>query len=269
MKKNITISLIQSHVYWQDKDKNLQYFQQKFQTINSDIIVLPEMFNTGFNIYPQKLAEKNNGQTVNWMKKQAKLTNSAIAGSIIIEENNKFYNRLFFVKPDGQLAYYDKRHTFTMAQENKHFARGNKNIIINYLGWKIKPLICYDLRFPVWARNKENYDILLYVANWPHSRIKQWESLVIARAIENQAFTLAVNRIGYDGNNFYYSGDSLVVSPKGEIIAQAPLDKEAIVNVELNYDQLQQMREKFPVLRDMDKFSIDNESIKHYWMSTP
>ncbi len=265
MKKNITISLIQSYIYWQDKTKNLKELQQKFENLNSDIIVLPEMFNTGFNINPLDLAETNNGPTVKWMKEQAKRTNSAIIGSIIAVENNKFFNRLFFVKPDSQFAYYDKRHTFTMAGENKYFSRGINNIIVNYLGWKIKPLVCYDLRFPVWARNKENYDILIYVANWPHSRIKQWESLVIARAIENQAYTIAVNRVGDDGNNFYYSGNSLVISPKGEIIAQAPIDQEVILTVNLDYDELQNMRQKFPVLRDMDKFSIENESIKFFW----
>ncbi len=261
MKKKLDITIVQSQIFWQQPGKNLQALEQKLDKVQSGLILLPEMFNTGFNIDPRGLAENFDGPTVRWMKNMASRLNSAIAGSIIFEENGKFYNRLIFVSPAGKMAYYDKRHSFSMAGENKFFTKGNKNVIINYQGWRIKPLICYDLRFPVWARNKEEYDLLLYVANWPHSRIEQWEIMVRSRAIENQCYTVAVNRVGEDGNGFYYSGLSLAVSPKGEILYKAPLHREDLGKVTLDLEELQKAREKFPVLKDRDNFEIENEEV--------
>lgn len=265
MKKKLTISLIQTEIFWQNKQKNFDYLSSKIAQTNADLVLLPEMFNTGFNIKPFDLAEDFNGPTLKWLIEQAKNYNTAIIGSFIFKDNDNYYNRLFFVRPDGQYAFYDKRHTFTMADEHKFFTKGNRNIIINYLGWKIKPLICYDLRFPVWARNKEFYDLLIYVANWPDSRIDQWENLLIARAIENQAYVAAVNRIGTDGNGFYYSGNSLIISPKGQILQKAAKHLEQTITETLDMEQLHQMRQKFPVLLDKDSFTIDDEQIISYW----
>ena len=265
MKKNLTISLIQTRIFWQDKQKNFEYLSSKISQTKADIILLPEMFNTGFNIKPFDLAEDFNGPTLQWLIKQARNANSAIVGSYIFKDNSNYYNRLFFVRPDGQYAFYDKRHTFTMAGEHKFFAKGYRNVIIYYSGWRIKPLVCYDLRFPVWARNKENYDLLIYVANWPDSRIDQWENLLKARAIENQTYVAAVNRVGTDGNGFYYSGNSLILSPKGHIIQQAQKHTEQIISADLDLELLHQMRQKFPVLQDKDSFTIHGEQTITYW----
>ena len=266
MKKNkLLITISQTNIHWLDKEKNFILFTNIISSINSDIIILPEMFNTGFYTNPQTVAENRHGPTLNWMKKTAQKHNIAITGSFIWQENSNFYNRLIFMRPDGQWAWYDKRHLFSMAGEHLKFTPGNKRTVFNYLGWKIKPLICYDLRFPVWARNDQNYDLLIYVANWPKSRIEQWKNLLIARAIENQSYVLAINRIGQDGNGFVYSGMSMAINPRGQIIFQAPENKEDIKTIEIDLSLLDEMRHKFPVLNDSDKFKIDHSKNITFW----
>ena len=266
MKKNkLLITLVQSYIHWLDKTRNFNQLESLINDLNSHIIVLPEMFNTGFLIEPHQAAEDESGPTLQWMKHMASKTGSAICGSIIWKENSNYYNRFIFMRPDGQWAWYNKRHRFTMAGEHHKFSAGWHRVIINYLGWRIKPLVCYDLRFPVWARNDQNYDLIIYVANWPKSRIDQWKNLLIARAIENQTFVIAVNRIGQDGNGFYYSGMSLAINPRGQIIYQAPEEIQDIQTVEIDLDQLRSMRQKFPVLKNQDTFTIENSETIEFW----
>jgi len=196
------------------------------------------------------------GDTVLWLKEMAMKRNCAIAGSMIIKEDNKFFNRFIFVKPDGKLNYYNKKHLFRMANEHEHYSAGEKKVIVNYKGWRINLLVCYDLRFPVWSRNKNDYDLLIYVANWPTSRISQWNTLLAARAIENQAYIVGVNRIGSDGNNFNYSGSSQIINPKGEKLIDNNINKDIIETAELDYDSLIHYRENFSVYLDADDFEI-------------
>ncbi|MFL5754547.1 MAG: nitrilase-related carbon-nitrogen hydrolase, partial [Bacteroidia bacterium] len=216
---NLTITIVQSPLHWEAPDANLSMFNKKLDTITeaTDLIVLPEMFTTGFAVEREHVAEEQEGKGLQWMRKKAKEKNCVITGSIAVKENGKLYNRLYWVEPDGNYKHYDKRHLFRMAKENNFFTPGERKIICELKGWKICPLICYDLRFPVWSRNKwtreeggesrditlkADYDVLIYVANWPEVRSFPWKSLLIARAIENQCYTIGVNRIGADGNNF-------------------------------------------------------------------
>ncbi len=256
MKQKLEISLIQLDVFWLDKEKNLKKIEELIdRSPKSDIFLLPEMFNTGFYLKPFEIAEDWDGLTVMWMKRVSEKYGVALGGSIVFKENGKFYNRFLFVEGEN-IEFYDKRHTFSMAGENKYFTKGNKIKTIEFKGWKIRLLVCYDLRFPVWSRNTDEYDLAVYVANWPASRIEQWKSLLIARAIENQAYVIGVNRIGKDGNGFDYAGKSLVADFKGEILLQLPDNKEVVRSVVLDADLLKKSREKFPVLRDRDKFVI-------------
>jgi len=258
MNENIFVSIIQSDIKWQDKEYNLKNFEQKIDKIinHTDIIVLPEMFDTGFTLQPETNFDIMDGKTIKWMLKMASKKNAIICGTIIIGEKSNFYNRFIFAMPTGEIKFYDKRHLFRMAKEHYHYTQGNQKIIIEYKGWKIRPLICYDLRFPVWSRNVNDYDIIIYTANWPYSRKFQWSTLLRARAIENQAYVVGVNRIGVDGNNFEYSGDSVVLSPLGETLVTTELNTECINTIELNYNKLQQYRNNFPVSLDADKFEI-------------
>src|SRR5690606_35891756 len=196
MKNTLQIALIQTHLVWENPTQNRELLSEKLKTLSEpvDIIVLPEMFTTGFSMHAAKLAETMQGDTVQWMQSIAKQQQVAITGSLIIKEDNQFYNRLLFVHPDGNIETYDKRHTFTLAGEDKVYASGTEKKIIHYKGWKLCPLVCYDLRFPVWARNVEAYDVLIYVANWPHVRVHAWDTLLKARAIENMAYCVGVNR---------------------------------------------------------------------------
>ena len=255
---NLSISIIQTNLLWEDKAGNLEHFQRKIEGAdsNTDLIILPEMFTTGFSMNPKPFAEKMTGQTVNWMKKTAKKTAAAIAGSIIIEEGGKYLNRFLFVKPDGKIEYYDKRHLFAMAGENKFYEQGTANTIIDYKGWKIMPQICYDLRFPVWSRNTDGYDLLIYVANWPEKRIAHWDTLLKARAIENQAFVAGVNRIGKDGNDYRHSGNSAVYNPLGKQISKTKPNEDHAENISLNLELVQNTRESLPFLSDKDIFQI-------------
>jgi len=258
MNSNLNVSLIQTNLFWQNAKKNIEVFDSKINLVSqsTDLIILPEMFTTGFSLEPQNIAENMNGDSVNWLINKANQNNVALAGSIIISENNQFFNRFIFAKPDKSFDFYDKRHLFRMANEHLKFTAGQNKVISNLNGWRIRLLVCYDLRFPVWSRNQNDYDLIVYVANWPKPRISQWEILLKARAIENQCYTIGVNRIGFDGNNTEYSGNSLVISPKGEIMAQANDNEDCIINAELDFELLQKYRENFPVSLDADNFEI-------------
>lgn len=264
MTSNLTFTLIQSNLFWEDKAANLEMLEQKINSIKTktEIVVLPEMFSTGFSMKPKKLAEKMNGKTIKWMQKIAAEKKIILTGSIIIEENGNYYNRLIWMLPNQQFGYYDKRHSFSYAGENEHYTAGNKRLIARVKGWKINLQICYDLRFPVWARQSSlandegaEYDVLLYVANWPQRRNHAWKTLLTARAIENQSFVIGVNRVGNDGNAIYHSGDSMVISPLGEVLYHKE-DEEDIFTIELKKEELVEVREKYPFLNDADYFKI-------------
>lgn len=250
-------ALIQTDIIWEDAEKNRNNFEEKINTIASDVdlIVLPEMFTTGFSMHPEAIAETMEGDSISWLKTLAKSKNTAITGSLVIKENNNFYNRLVFVFPSGEIQYYDKRHLFSLAGEEKVYTPGIQKLIIEYKGWKICPLICYDLRFPVFSRNTEEYDLLLYVASWPTPRINAWDALLKARAIENMCYTIGVNRIGEDGNKYPYSGHSQVIDFLGNTII-GPLEEETIFIAELDKLSLLETRKKLDFLNDRDVFEI-------------
>lgn len=261
---SLTISLIQSQLYWEDKARNLQQFAEKIAGLpgNSQVVVLPEMFSTGFSMRPETLAEPMDGATVTWLKQTAKTSRKIITGSLIIEEAGHYYNRLIWMQPDGVCYHYDKRHLFGFAGENDHYTAGDKRLIVQVNGWKLCLQVCYDLRFPVWARQKTSpdntdglYDILLYVANWPERRSLPWKTLLQARAIENQAYVIGLNRVGNDGNDIYHSGDSRLIDPLGNIIWQQA-DDEAVFTYTLQKEDLVAVRNRFPFLDDADPFMI-------------
>ncbi len=258
MKDELKVALIQTTLEWENKEVNKNHFQKKIESIQEkvDLIILPEMFTTGFTMNAAPLAETMNGATVDWMKKMAELKNAAITGSVIIEENHNYYNRLLFVTPDGEIKNYDKRHLFSLANEHETYTSGTKKLIIEYKGWKICPMICYDLRFPVWARNVEDYDLLLFVANWPKARIKAWDVLLQARAIENMAYCIGVNRIGADGKGFDYVGHSAVNDGLGKFLLDEYLEKEAIYLTTLSKLHLHEIRKKLHFLGDKDLFKF-------------
>lgn len=249
------VSLIQSDIIWEDKNSNLRKYQEQIDKIEStELIVLPEMFTTGFSMSPKNISEKMDGETIQWMKQNAHKMNSAICGSIIIEEDDKYFNRFIWVNPDGSTHQYDKRHLFSYAGENDNYTPGDSKIIIEYKGWKICPLICYDLRFPVWSRNSEDYDLLIYVANWPDKRKSAWKSLLTARAIENQCYVIGVNRVGEDSKN-YYSGDSSLINALGETLYTNSHIEEIYSNTISKYD-LNKVRTQLPFLNDKDNYKI-------------
>jgi omega-amidase len=257
----LSFTLIQTHLHWEDKGANLAMLEQKIMGIRekTEIVVLPEMFSTGFSMQPAKLAEDMNGETVNWMKKIAAAKKIILTGSVIIEEDGHFFNRLLWVQPDGKLGYYDKRHRFAFAGEDNEYTAGNKRTIAQVKGWKINLQVCYDLRFPVWARqhttNAPEYDVLLYVANWPERRVHAWKTLLTARAIENQCYVVGVNRVGDDGNGIHHNGESMVIDPMGSVLYQKA-ETEDIYTITLEQESLQQVREKFPFWKDADHFKI-------------
>ncbi|PHS67428.1 MAG: amidohydrolase [Flavobacterium sp.] len=265
MKENLKITIIQSSLVWENPEANRQLFSNKIAAISEEtnLIILPEMFTTGFTMNASELAEEENGETLNWLQREAKKKNCAITGSVIISDlpiltgNNNYYNRLFFVFPDGNFKTYDKRHTFTLAGEEKTFKAGNEQVIIDYLGWKIYPLICYDLRFPVWARNTQNYDVLLYVANWPERRITAWDALLKARAIENMTYCIGVNRIGEDGNVHKYSGHSAVYNVLGEQISTLNFEEEFTETITLQEKHIESNRKHLQFLNDRDDFKLE------------
>jgi len=251
------IALIQSSLAWENPEKNRKKLGEKINAISEhvDLIVLPEMFTSGFTMEPNSVAETTQGETIVWLKHLAKAKNAAITGSLVITENDNFYNRLVFVFPSGEVQFYDKRHLFTLAGEDEIYTAGNQKLIVEYKGWKICPLICYDLRFPVFARNVEEYDVLVYVANWPKTRINAWDSLLKARAIENMSYTIGVNRIGEDDNKHEYNGHSQVVNFLGDYLME-PIETKGVFIVELNKAELLLARKKFNFLNDRDSFVL-------------
>lgn len=258
MTDELKITLVQTTLEWENPEANRKKFQKIIQSLeeSTDLIILPEMFTTGFTMNAEAYAETMEGKTVKWMIKMAREKNAAITGSIIVIENGKFFNRLLFTTPEGKLHAYDKKHLFTLASEQETYTAGNEKLIIQYKGWKICPMICYDLRFPVWARNTENYDVLIYVANWPKARIKAWDVLLQARAIENMAYCIGVNRVGIDGKEFEYVGHSAIFDVLGKNIFQQINESEAIMNAILYKNHILEIRKKLQFLEDKDVFDL-------------
>lgn len=253
----LRITYIQPDIIWEDADANLlQYDQYLEQSQPSDIVILPEMFSSGFTMHTKHVAQMMDGKCVQWMINRSQHLQTAIMGSLVIEEKGKYYNRMLFITPEGNLHIYDKRHLFRMGNEHEVYQQGKTSIVFEYKGWRIKPIICYDLRFPVWIRNRNNYDLLVCVANWPAARSTVFTTLLKARAIENQCYVAGVNRVGRDTNGLYYSGDSSIIDPKGEIISSLKEEKNGIGFAELSMVELNKFREKFPVMLDADDFEL-------------
>ncbi|HEY5824800.1 MAG TPA: amidohydrolase [Cyclobacteriaceae bacterium] len=264
--QDLKITIIQSDLHWEDIGANLAMFEEKIWKIGpTDVIVLPEMFTTGFSMNAKKLGEMMNMRTFKWMKQMADQTGALILGSFIANVHDRFYNRLLWMEPGGNFKTYDKRHLFRMAEEHQVYSPGESMLIGHWKGWRICPLVCYDLRFPVWSRNRWNatlkkasYDVLIYVANWPQVRANAWDTLLKARAIENLSYVVGVNRVGMDGNGIEHSGNSAIISPKGEPIFTVD-SVEAIKTIELNAHSLQAYRDRFPAYLDADDFTIESE----------
>lgn len=261
--QNLTIVLLQTDIHWKSPAKNRHAFEPSILKCEEQVnaICLPEMFTTGFHANPDSIAEEPNGSTVEWMHSMAQKTGKAISGSIIVKENNAFYNRFYWINPDHSEFQYDKKHLFAFGDEHLRYSQGKQRVIIPFMGWNIMPQICYDLRFPVWSRNKfmndqYEYDMLLYSANWPASRAYQWRQLLIARAIENQCYVAAVNRIGTDGNQIDYSGGSMIIDPKGTIIAEASDNQSKMIAATMDCNTLQGLRERFPFAKDWDSYNL-------------
>lgn len=260
MQNELNVVGIQADLVWENPEKNLAYFEEQIGSLpkNTDLVVFPEMFTTGFTMNPEKIAEQMDGNSVLWMQKMATINKIALVGSLVIKENNTYYNRLVFVHPSGQIETYDKRHSFTLAGEDKVYTSGSKRLIVDYKGWKICPLICYDLRFPVWARNTHNYDLLIYMANWPVTRIKAWETLLKARAIENMSFVIGVNRTGKDANTYEYSGNSLLLNYLGEELDSLAKNEVGYISAKIDKNHQFKTREKLGFLNDKDVFIIQS-----------
>ncbi len=257
----LSVTLIQTALYWEDKNRNLAMLEDKIMGIDekTNLVILPEMFSTGFSMRPTVLAETMDGQTIEWMKKISNAKKIIVTGSIIIEDNGHYFNRLIWMLPNGNYGFYDKRHLFAYAGEDQHYTAGNKRLITSVNGWKINLQICYDLRFPVWARQQSNespeYDLIIYVANWPERRNHAWKTLLTARAIENQSYVIGVNRVGEDGNQINHSGDSMLIDPLGNILFSKE-QEEVIHSFVLTKDSLNQTRNEFPFWKDADQFNI-------------
>jgi len=250
----LRLTLVQSHLEWEQPTANLSHFSRLLQSVEqTDVIVLPELFSTAFSLSAP--AEFMDGQSVQWMRQLSQEKNALIIGSLLLQENGYKYNRLICAFPDGSIQHYDKRHLFGMMDEEDHIHKGDKRLTIDFLGWRICPLICYDLRFPVYSRNTDQYDVLLYVANWPISRIEHWNKLLTARAIENQSYVVGVNRIGEDVNGIIYNGQSSVIDANGHIIYIGS-EKEEIKTLSINKESLHSVRKKLPFLKDADRFTI-------------
>lgn len=261
----LTITTIQSNLIWEEKAANLRMLEKKIAGIEdkTEIVVLPEMFSTGFSMRPEALAETMEGETVAWMQRVSRENGIVLTGSVMIEEAGNYYNRLVWMLPNGQYGHYDKRHLFAFGGEDKHYTAGNKRLIASVKGWKINLQVCYDLRFPVWARQASSgpatnpeYDVLIYVANWPDRRSHAWKTLLCARAIENQCYVVGVNRVGSDGNNVYHSGNSLVIDPLGQVLYHMA-DEEDVNTITLQKETLEDVRSKFPFWKDADAFHLE------------
>ena len=257
MKINLNISIIQSNLFWEDVNKNLSHFEGLISKISeTDIILLPEMFNTAFSIRATHLSEQMDGKTVNWMKEISKNKNCAIAGSLMVQEKGKVYNRLVWISKKGDIYTYDKYHLFSLIKEEKSITKGEGRLIVEIEGWKICPLICYDLRFPVFSRNNVDYDLLIYLASWPINRIDSWDTLLKARAIENQCYTIGVNRIGEDGNGFHFNGHSAVFDAFGKEVLSSTENKEEVLQIEISLDDLKLKKRQLNFLQDRDNFKL-------------
>ena len=260
---SLTVTLIQTNLHWENKKANLEMLQRKIESIKekTEVVILPEMFTTGFSMKPEIFAEKIDGETVRWMKKIAAERKIILTGSVMIEEAGKFFNRLIWMLPNGEYGVYDKRHLFAFADENSHYTAGNKKLIASVKGWKINLQVCYDLRFPVWTRqspgkDENKYDLIINVANWPDKRSLAWKTLLQARAIENQCFVVGVNRVGKDGEKIFYNGDSSIIDPLGEMIYQKSNDED-IFTYTLQKEKISETRSQFPFWRDADSFLIN------------
>lgn len=262
--QDLKVTLVQADLAWENGDANRSHFEEMIRNVkDTDLILLPEMFATGFSMNAKPLAENMNGKSVNWMKNIAAEKNAAVAGSLIIEDGGFYFNRLIWASPDGSIQHYDKRHLFSLAEEERFYKQGNKKIFTEINEWKILPLICYDLRFPVWARQsppftemgKHPYDILIYIANWPEKRIYAWKHLLIARAIENQSFVIGLNRVGHDGNGINYPGQSCFIDPMGEVVENSG-DTESVKTISISKSLISDIRSKFKFLDDRDEFEL-------------
>jgi len=257
------ITLVQSDIVWENKLRNLVNLEHLISSspADSDIVILPEMFNTGFSMNPAELSEAPFSGTLEWMQSLAKKYSFGICGSYIVQEDDRYYNRCVFVSPQNEIWNYDKRHLFSLSGENKSFTRGEERIVFKFRDLRICPNICYDLRFPVWSRIRNDYDLLINMANWPESRRDVWITLLKARALENQCYVAGVNRIGIDGTGIRYCGDSMIIGPKGEIIASGGRDMECVVQGNISVQELSDFRERFPVMNDADDFNILNHGV--------
>jgi len=260
----LTITTIQTGLFWENSGANLAMLEQKISSLpHTEVVILPEMFSTGFSMDPVKLAEPMDGNTIQWMKDISIRQKIVMVGSVIIKEEEKYFNRLVCMLPNGNYGYYDKRHLFAFAGEDQHYHRGDKRLIASIKGWRINFQVCYDLRFPVWSRQQVSeesgceYDMLVYVANWPEKRSHAWKTLLCARAIENQSYVIGVNRVGKDGNEIYHSGDSMVIDPLGQVLYHMQ-DEEDIFTITISKDQLEETRNKFPFWKDADQFRIED-----------
>jgi omega-amidase len=258
--ETLRLTTIQTQLHWEDPEANRQHFTQLLNELpgKTDVVVLPEMFTSGFTMNAAKLAEEMDGTTTDWMRKQAFRLNAVVTGSFIVHERGRYFNRLVWMRPDGHFSTYDKRHLFTLAKEEETYTAGRNRLVVKWKGWKICPLICYDLRFPMWSRNSPNgYDLLIYVANWPARRRYAWKHLLLARAIENQCYTVGVNRIGTDGKDIEYTGDTTVVDFTGQPLFQSS-SQESIHTVGLAPGPQTAFRARYNFLKDKDSFTIDN-----------
>lgn len=257
LSNELNVTLVQQDIVWENKKQNLKHLDNLLEKIShTDIIILPELFTTGFTMNVDTLSEDMTGQTITWMKEKSKDKGCYLLGSIIIKDKKSFYNRLLVSPPDGEISFYDKRHLFTMGEEHQHYTKGTEKLIFKLNDWRICPLICYDLRFPVWSRNINNYDVLIYIANWPAVRQNVWEKLLVSRSLENQCYVIGVNRVGSDGKNIQYIGGSCIVDEKGDLNYSAANNKEVVHTGCIDLNSLENFRKKFPVLLDGDSFDI-------------
>ncbi len=256
--RGLRVTLVQSMLHWEDTTANRAMFGAELADLKgtTDVVVLPEMFTTGFSMRSADLAETMDGATVTWMREQARSLDAALYGSVIVAENGKYFNRGLFVEPSGKVAVYDKRHLFRFANENEHYSPGQQRVVVEWSGWRILLQVCFDLRFPVFSRNRGDYDAILYVANWPEARRYPWSQLLVARAIENQCYVAGANRVGMDGKGMHYTGDSVVIDPRGAIIGRVEPSQEGITTVTLDRAALEDFRGKFPVAKDADDFAV-------------
>lgn len=257
MNNHLRVTLVQPDTAWQDAPANRRQLAARFRGLpgHTDLVVLPEMFTTGFSMQGEELAEPMDGPTIAWMREESAALGCAITGSLIVSDAGQQFNRLFWANPDGSFAHYDKRHLFRMAREQQHYAAGSKRLVVEYRGWRVCPMICYDLRFPVWSRNRDDYDLLLYVANWPARRRHAWRTLLRARAIENLSYVAGVNRVGVDGNGVDYSGDSVAIDFAGQPLTYEH-DGDAVETAVLDRQLLVTYRDSFPAHLDADEFDL-------------